>query len=376
MQAVRIGPGPDVTGQAMYRRSISSHHFYDKLLIWHSDIPGQSTQKHAIVKPLLKKPNMDQFDMKSYRPVSKLTFISKFMERFAVSRFHEHARAHRLFPVHQSAYRSCHSTETAIVNILGKIFQAVDSDKVCALVLLDLTADFDTVDHSILLTVLKERFGVQKGVFDWFNSYLEGRTQCVSAPTGRSEPVELTCGVPQGSVLGPVKVIAYTEDLHTATNKFPSLHHCFADDSHLLARVAINDVNLARRCLESCVTDIHDWCARRRLQLNPEKSELIWFGSRTNLDRLQAMHTTNHLDQADIKPIDCVRDLAVLLDSSLSMREHITKVTSTYFFHLRRLHVLSRILDIDDLRSCTDTCRLLQLCARRSVRHRISAAAA
>ena len=157
------------------------------------------------------------------------------------------------------AYRLCHSTETVIINIRGEIFQAVDSDKVCALVLLDLTAAFDTVDHSILLTVLKERFGVQKGVFDWFSSYLEGQTQCVSAPTWRSEPVELTCGIPQGSILGLIKFIAYTEDLHTAINKFSLLHHCFADDTQLLVRVAVNDVNLARRCLESCVTDIHDW---------------------------------------------------------------------------------------------------------------------
>ena len=96
------------------------------------------------------------------------------MERFAVSRFHEHARTHWLFPTHQSANRSCHSTETAIVNILGAILQAVDLGKVCALVLLDLSAAFDTVDHSILLTVLKERFGVQKGVFVWFSSYMEG----------------------------------------------------------------------------------------------------------------------------------------------------------------------------------------------------------
>ena len=102
-----------------------------------------ASQKHAIVKPLYKEPNMDLFDMKSYCPVSNLTFISKFMERFAVSRFHEHARTHRLFPTHQSAYRPCHSTETAIVTILGEILQAVDSGIVCALVLLDLSAAFD-----------------------------------------------------------------------------------------------------------------------------------------------------------------------------------------------------------------------------------------
>ena len=76
-------------------------------------------QKHAIVKPLLKKPSFDPFDMKSYRPVSNLTFIGKFLECFAVKRFHEHASAHCLFPVHQSAYRPRHSTEIAVVNFLG-----------------------------------------------------------------------------------------------------------------------------------------------------------------------------------------------------------------------------------------------------------------
>ena len=113
-------------------------------------------QKQALVKPLLKKPSMDPFDMKSYRPVSNLTFIGKFLERFAVNRLQKHAAAHCLFPVYQSAYRPRHSTETAVVDVLDKIFRAVDSGKVCALVLLDLSAAFDTVDHSILLTVLKQ----------------------------------------------------------------------------------------------------------------------------------------------------------------------------------------------------------------------------
>jgi len=100
-------------------------------------------QKHAIVKPLLKKPSLDLFDMMSYRPVSNLTFIGKFLECFAVKRFHEHASAHCLFPVHQCAYRPRHSTETAVVNVLGDIFRAVDSGKVCTFVLLDLSTALD-----------------------------------------------------------------------------------------------------------------------------------------------------------------------------------------------------------------------------------------
>jgi len=90
---------------------------------------------------------------------------------------------HSLFLVHQSAYRPRHSTETAVVSVLDEIFHEVDSGKVCALVLLDLSAAFDTVDHSILLTVLKDRFGI-KGVLDWFMSYLTGRIQCTSASAG------------------------------------------------------------------------------------------------------------------------------------------------------------------------------------------------
>ena len=257
-------------------------------------------QKHAIVKPLLKKPSFDPFDMKSYRPVSNLTFIGKFLECFAVKRFHEHASAHCLFPVHQCAYRPRHSTETAVVSVLGDIFHAVDSGKVCTLVLLDLSTAFDTVDHSILLMVLKDRFGVQGGVFDWFMSYLTGRTQSVSTSTERSEPTELTRGVPQGSVLGPVKFIAYTEELHATADQFSICHHAYADDTQLLACVQLKDVNSARRSLERCVTDIHIWSAQRRLQLNHEKTELIWFGGHAKLESLQAMDTTIRVGQVDM----------------------------------------------------------------------------
>jgi len=95
-------------------------------------------EKQAIVKPLLKKPSVDPFNMKSYRPVLNLTFIGKFLKRFAVNHLREHAGAHCLFPVHQSAYKARHCTETAVVDVLNEIFRAVDSGKVCALVLLDL----------------------------------------------------------------------------------------------------------------------------------------------------------------------------------------------------------------------------------------------
>ena len=95
--------------------------------------------------------------------------------------------------------------------------------------------------------------------------------------------------------------------------------------------------------MERCVSAVHDWCTRRRLQLNPSKTEVIWFGSNANLDRLAVTGVTICLDQATIHPSDYVRNLGVLLDSSLSMRQHIA---STCFFHLRRLRKLRCVLDL------------------------------
>jgi len=205
---------------------------------------------------------------------------------------------------------------------------------VCARLLLDLSAASDAVDHWILLTVLKDKVSVQKGALDWFSSYLTGCNQCVSASSGRSEPTELTCGIPQGFVPGLAKFIAYTEDLRITIDRFSIRHPYFADDMQLLATVRLTDVNAACRCLERCVTDIQEWCAQRRLQLNSENTELIWFGGRANLERLQAIDITIRLGHVDIQLADCIRDMGILLTSSLSMRQHITRVTSTCFFFI------------------------------------------
>ena len=92
---------------------------------------------------------------------------------------------------------------------------------------------------------------------------------------------------------------------------------------------------------------IIDECSSRRLQLNPDKTELIWFGSVANLCRLQNANLNIHIGQVTIEPVDIVRDLGVLLDSHLDMRQHISKTVSTCFYHLRRLRQLRRILDRD-----------------------------
>src|SRR5664279_4605630 len=303
-----------------------------------------SSHKHAIITPLLKKPNLDPFDLKSYRPISNLPFISKFTERLAVKQFNDHITANHLLPSHQSAYRLHHSTETAVTAVYNDIARAVDRGEVCALVLLDLSAAFDTVDHNILFDVLTKRFGVQATAHGWFQTYLSDRSQCVRVDLSSSNPVILTCGVPQGSVLGPVNFIDYTEDIDSIIDVD---YHLYADDSQLIVHTNLSDIDSHRSQLEQCIMRIHDWCNHRRLQLNPDKTELIWFGSKKNMNNLRNLDTTIQLGQCNIKPSSCVRDLGVLFDSELSLKQHVSRTVATCFLHLRRLRKLQRVLDID-----------------------------
>jgi len=302
------------------------------------------TLKHAIVRPSLKKLTLNPDDRNSYRPISNLSFVSKIVERVVVARFSEHAEAQHLFPSRQSAYRANHSTETAVLVVHDAIVRSIDSRNICALALLDLSAAFDTVDHDTLLSVLSRRFGVDGLALEWFGSYLAGRTQTFQYNAQKSGPHAVTCSVPQGSVLGPQEFIAYTEELEELIEQHLLSLQMYADDTQLIQHTSIADVGTTIHRLEQCIESIHQWCASMRLQLNPSKTEVIWFGTKASLKKMENMDLALHVGNDVIKPTSVVRDLGVLLDSELSMKKHIAKVASVCFYHLRRLKQVRRIL--------------------------------
>ena len=168
--------------------------------------------KNALVKPLLKKLGLELV-FPSFRPVSNLPFISKLTEKASVNQLSDHMNKVRPLPSGQSAYRPFHSTETALLKIQSDILLNMDDQKVTLLVMLDLSAAFDTIDHSILLETLESGFGVGGTALKWFTSYLSQRTQQVQIKGTHSEKKQLTTGVPQGSCLGPVLFTIYVADL-------------------------------------------------------------------------------------------------------------------------------------------------------------------
>ena len=148
------------------------------------------------------------------------------------------------------------------------------------------------------------------------------------------------CSVPQVSVLGPQGFIAYTEDLAELIEEHLLGYHMYADDMQLMAHLTINDIPSVATRLQNCIEAIQVWCNSRRLQLNPTKTELIWFGSKTNLKKITDLNLNLYIGLNIIKPVNVVRDLGVYLDSELSMEHHISTIVRACFSFWQ--HFLSR----------------------------------
>ncbi|KAL8623498.1 hypothetical protein ACOMHN_015706 [Nucella lapillus] len=189
--------------------------------------------KHALVKTLIKKSNLDPNILNSYRPVSNLPFLSKVLERVVLSQLLAHLERHSLFEEFQSAYRKCHSTETALLRVVNYLLQSVDRGHVAILSLLDLSAAFDTLDHGTLMRRLSATFGCRGTVLDWFKCYLSDRTQSITVNGIESAASALSYGVPQGSVLG-LSFLRCTPSLWDLSSKCPQfpitslqmIHNC------------------------------------------------------------------------------------------------------------------------------------------------------
>ena len=151
----------------------------------------------------------------------------------------------------QSAYRGGQSVETDLVRVHNDIMRASDEKKSVILVLLDLSAAFDTVDHDRLLAVLNSRIGITGAALSWFESYLKGRTQHVAIKNVQSSVTKLKCGVPQGSVMGPVLFTTYLLPLGDILRKFGVQFHCYADDTQLYIPFSPND-NSCLGSIEEC----------------------------------------------------------------------------------------------------------------------------
>ena len=310
-----------------------------------SGVFGASWKK-AVVLPLLKKQGLDLIPA-NYRPISNLTYVSKVVEKCALLQFNDHLSNGDLLPSYQSAYRSNYSTETALMKIHCDILTAMENQKVIALVGLDLSAAFDTVDHAILLKTLSNMYGVQDDALSWFQSYLSNRSFYVSVQDASSDYKNTNFSVPQGSILGPVLYSAYASPLGGVINAFDINVMGYADD-HALYKAFTPKGELERDAilnLERCLSEVHSWMNSNKLKLNPRKTEFILFGSKHQLQKCNSHSMV--VSGIEVKKSTSIKYLGVYWDESLSFRQQIQAKCKTALFNLSRIRSIRKYLTID-----------------------------
>ena len=301
--------------------------------------------KTAIIKPLLKKPTLDPEVLANYRPISNLSFISKALERVVAAQLQDHLKQNNLSEKFQSGYRPGHSTETALLRVTNDLLMAADSDSPSLLILLDLTAAFDTVDHNILLHRLHSTIGLSDTVLNWFTSYLTDRTEYVALGKAKSHIHHVTCGVPQGSVLGPTLFTLYMLPLGRILRKHGISFHCYADDTQLYIRIDPSS-SAPLSTLTTCLEEIEAWMKLNFLQLNCSKTEAILVGTP---HQVQSSNITCITFSGQNTPLSTsVTNLGVTIDPHLTFDNHIKQLCKTAFFHLRNIARLRPSLTLAD----------------------------
>ena len=304
-----------------------------------------STLKHALVKPLLKKAGMKQ-EKKNYRPVSNLSFLGKLIEGAVIKQYTDHLAQNKLDDEKQSAYKKFHSTETLLTKIHNDIMLSMGKGEVTILVLLDLSAAFDTIDQDILLRRLENRYGVSGNVLKWFKSYISGRSQSVVINDTVSEKLSLKYGVPQGSKLGPILFNSYIAPVSEIAELNRVKDEKYADDEQLILSfkpTSLSDQKDAKENMEKCIENIRKFLHDNMLCNNSEKTELILIGTNHQLNKLQ--FSSINVENTEIKAASHVRNLGVLFDKNMNMENQVNRMCRNAYFNLRNISKIRNSLD-------------------------------
>ena len=252
----------------------------------------------------------------------------------------------------QSAYRKFHSTETALLKLTNNIMETIDSRKITILTALDMSAAFDTLDHTALLHRLHHTFGLSGYVISWVRFYLTNCTSFVEIDSSSSSNTTICISVPQGSVLGPLLFVLFISHVASVinpdlsnTSNIVSFHH-YADDTQLCIGTNLSTFAHQVASIESCTQRVHYWLLNNGLHLNPSKSEAIaFFNPRSKpLESLAESIASISVAGSPIKLQSSIKNLGVYLDSGMSFGRQVSETCKASHFHIRALcHIRSSL---------------------------------
>ncbi len=311
--------------------------------------------KIAKVIPIFK--NGDSQIMDNYRPISLLNTFSKILEKIVANRLAIFFNSQGLFTKWQFGFRPKHSTEHPMLHLLDRVSDALNDKKYTISIFCDLRKAFDTCDHEILLGKLN-RYGVRGAELDWFRSYLSDRKQFISMGGANSDLTDITLGVPQGSILGPLLFIIYINDLPLCTEMLALL---FADDTTLV----LSDDNL-----DDLITKVNvefkkvcDFLCANKLVIHPKKTNFILFTTTNIGNRNIIINCNNNNDDQVfphlIHPIErislesetpAVKYLGVFFDPNLNFKFHINNLKNKLSRALYAIKMAKNLLDTESLK--------------------------
>ena len=260
--------------------------------------------------PIFKEGNKQ--DTSNYRPISVLSLCMKVFERLVHNQFHTHITTNNLLNPHQSGFRPKHSTTTALIDVTGHLYNQSQNGLITGAIFLDLKKAFDTVNPVILQNKLRA-IGVHGTELQWFDNYFTNRTQVVSANGAVSTTLPIPCGVPRGSILGPLLFTLYVSDLSSVAVHGKVV--LYADDTAIF--VSGKNIEDIQGKLNSDLGHISAWLYANKLTLNAKKK---LFGTNQRLARLATELSVTAAD-IELKQVPCFKYLGLHFDPVLNWKQ-------------------------------------------------------
>ena len=273
------------------------------------------------------------------------------MEKAVIPQISFHLDSHEPF---QSGYKPSHSTETALLRVRNDILNAIDKKHAVFLVLLDLSAAFDTVDYPTLFNGLTNVYGISGTALAWLSSYLTKRNHQICVSGTMSERINLLYGLPQGSCVSPGIFTMYTYPMGAIIRRHNINVHLYADDTQLYVEFdpkVPGDAAVATFKLQACIAELKSWMTVNKLQLNESKTEEFEEKKLKTLSNVSLI-----LDGTTIFPSPVIRNPGVMLESDMSMTSHVASISSSTNYHLRNIARIRRFIDKD---TCKQAVRAL-----------------